>query len=70
MLRGSKDALWISSAPDSVKPELEGLKCVDMDDVWKSFLEDPRKWRDNRVGKTNPKAPDFVHGETREALCT
>ncbi|KAG8376523.1 hypothetical protein BUALT_Bualt09G0072200 [Buddleja alternifolia] len=38
------------------------------DDSWKNLVENPDKWYDNRAKKRNPKAPDFKHKETGEAL--
>ncbi|KAL3839629.1 hypothetical protein ACJIZ3_024220 [Penstemon smallii] len=38
------------------------------EDPWKSLVENPNKWWDNRVGKRNPKAPDFKHRETGVGL--
>ncbi|KAL6496259.1 hypothetical protein OROGR_029517 [Orobanche gracilis] len=37
-------------------------------DTWKDLVENPYKWWDNRLGKKNPKSPDFKHKETGEAL--
>lgn len=38
------------------------------DDSWKSLVENPEKWWDNRMKKKNPKAPDFRHKDTGEVL--
>lgn len=32
------------------------------------LLANPAKWWDNRVGKTNPKAPDFKHKDSGEGI--
>ncbi|KFK31610.1 hypothetical protein AALP_AA6G135400 [Arabis alpina] len=72
-------ALWLSSAPDWVLPELQGLgfdvsvpivklKQLKGEESWKDLVQNPDKWLDTRSEKTNPKAPDFKHKETNEAL--
>ncbi|KAL6585378.1 hypothetical protein OROMI_002022 [Orobanche minor] len=38
------------------------------EDTWKDLVENPYKWWDNRLGKKNPKSPDFKHKETGEGL--
>ncbi|KAL6519390.1 hypothetical protein OROGR_018710 [Orobanche gracilis] len=38
------------------------------DDTWKDLVENPYKWWDNRLGKKNPRSPDFKHKETGEGL--
>lgn len=73
-------ALWLNKAPEFV---LSGLQRLDFDgyaskqknmsvakdeESWKSLVEDPSKWWDNRVGKKNAKWPDFKHKETGDAL--
>ncbi|PIN18473.1 hypothetical protein CDL12_08845 [Handroanthus impetiginosus] len=39
-----------------------------LENSWKNLVENPDKWWDNRMKKKNPKAPDFRHKETGEAL--
>lgn len=29
------------------------------EEKWRAFFKDPQRWWDNRVGKRNPRAPDF-----------
>ncbi|XP_043711135.1 protein OSB1, mitochondrial-like isoform X2 [Telopea speciosissima] len=36
--------------------------------LWQVFFANPNEWWDNRHGKLNPKAPDFKHKDTGEAL--
>lgn len=36
--------------------------------LWQVFFSSPREWYDNRKTKKNPRQPDFVHKDTREAL--
>ncbi|GER41353.1 organellar single-stranded DNA binding protein 3 [Striga asiatica] len=38
------------------------------EDSWKNLVENPNKWWDNRLGKKNPRSPDFKHKETGEGL--
>ncbi|XP_072983654.1 protein OSB2, chloroplastic-like isoform X1 [Typha latifolia] len=38
------------------------------DDLWKSLVDNPDRWWDNRSNKLNPKSPDFKHKDTGEAL--
>ncbi|CAA0842904.1 Protein OSB3- chloroplastic/mitochondrial [Striga hermonthica] len=38
------------------------------DDSWRNLVENPNKWWDNRLGKKNPRSPDFKHKETGEGL--
>ncbi|GAA0158816.1 DNA metabolism protein [Lithospermum erythrorhizon] len=77
-------ALWLNNAPNWVLPGLGGLDVDAQaqvpkwqgakggkgknEDSWKSLVENPDKWWDNRSRKTNLKAPDFKHKETGEAL--
>ncbi|CAD7700599.1 unnamed protein product [Ostreobium quekettii] len=35
---------------------------------WDELFRSPRSYYDNRTTKRNPKAPDFVHKETKEGL--
>lgn len=67
-------SLWLESAPISV---LGRLECLDFDvppskDVpeclWKSLVENPKDWWDNRLDKKNPKGPDFKHKTSGEVL--
>ncbi|XP_010045341.2 protein OSB2, chloroplastic [Eucalyptus grandis] len=73
-------ALWLGKAPKWVLPKIEGLqidaqfcgakiaKEQNGDDAWKSLLENPEKWWDNRSNKLKEKSPDFRHKETRQGL--
>lgn len=36
--------------------------------LWEQFDNDPNAFWDNRAKKTNPRAPDFVHKQSRGAL--
>ncbi|KAL3628546.1 hypothetical protein CASFOL_027592 [Castilleja foliolosa] len=46
-----------------MKPKGGGLG-----DSWKNLVENPGNWFDNRMNKKNPKAPDFKHKESNDAL--
>ncbi|GER54320.1 organellar single-stranded DNA binding protein 3 [Striga asiatica] len=74
----TREALWISSAP---KWALHGLERLEFDvikpkhanesssdDSWKDVVENPDNWWDCRANKKNPKAPDFKHKKTGDAL--
>ncbi|XP_024017889.1 protein OSB3, chloroplastic/mitochondrial [Morus notabilis] len=72
-------ALWLSSAPQWVSLQLEGLKFdggfkkpkavkANKDELWKDLVEHPEKWWDNRLGKLKENSPDFKHKETGEGL--
>ncbi|KAL5136695.1 Protein OSB2, chloroplastic [Glycine soja] len=37
-------------------------------ETWNAFFANPGEWWDNRNNKRNPKAPDFKHKDTGEAL--
>ncbi|KAI5395057.1 protein OSB1, mitochondrial [Lathyrus oleraceus] len=37
-------------------------------ELWQVFFANPGEWWDNRRNKRNPKAPDFKHKDTGEAL--
>lgn len=37
-------------------------------ELWQAFFANPGEWWDNRRNKRNPKAPDFKHKDTGEAL--
>ncbi|KAM0951801.1 putative primosome PriB/single-strand DNA-binding, nucleic acid-binding protein [Dioscorea sansibarensis] len=39
-----------------------------MEQLWQAFFANPVDWWDNRTNKRNPKAPDFKHKHTGEAL--
>lgn len=43
-------------------------KQVKREEFWKDLVQNPDKWYDNRSRKTNPKAPDFKHKDSGEAL--
>lgn len=36
--------------------------------LWEEYFDDPSQWWDNRVGKKNPKYPDFKNKSTGDAL--
>lgn len=38
------------------------------EELWQAFFANPVDWWDNRMNKRNPKAPDFKHKDTGEAL--
>ncbi|KAF8039435.1 hypothetical protein BT93_B1850 [Corymbia citriodora subsp. variegata] len=73
-------ALWLGKAPKWVLPKIEGLqidtqfcgakiaKEQNGDDAWKSLVENPEKWWDNRSNKLKEKSPDFRHKETGQGL--
>ncbi|KAL0889204.1 hypothetical protein Bca101_013187 [Brassica carinata] len=44
------------------------LKKQKREELWKDLVQNPDKWWDNRLKKTNAKAPDFKHKENGEAL--
>ncbi|KAL3536303.1 hypothetical protein ACH5RR_004764 [Cinchona calisaya] len=73
-------ALWLNEAPEFV---LSGLQRLDSgvhspmqkkgnvtkeEDSWKSLVENPSKWWDNRLDKKHAKGPDFRHKETGDVL--
>ncbi|KAL3531907.1 hypothetical protein ACH5RR_005428 [Cinchona calisaya] len=74
--------LWLNKAPKWVFSGLERLdfdahvpkqkmlvvKVAKKEDPWKSLVENPNEWWDNRAGKKNAKAPDFRHKETGDVL--
>ncbi|CAA0830472.1 Protein OSB2- chloroplastic [Striga hermonthica] len=72
------EALWISSAPKWILPGLgklefdvikpKNVKDSSIDDSWKDVVENPDNWWDCRANKKNPKAPDFKHKKTGDAL--
>ncbi|KAL9684689.1 hypothetical protein QQ045_022130 [Rhodiola kirilowii] len=74
-------SLWLNSAPKSILSELENLDfggpCLSPQEAkksnsgktsWDKLIENPHKWRDNRLTKRSEKAPDFIHKATSEAL--
>lgn len=76
-----KDAgasLWLGRAPGWVMGRLESLefdvpprqnKAKDAKEfLWRSLVENPKDWWDNRLDKKNPKAPDFKHKTSGEVL--
>ncbi|CAA0836474.1 Protein OSB2- chloroplastic [Striga hermonthica] len=73
----TEEPLWLSTAPKWILPWIEELvfnvknmtpKQNQTDDSWKDLVENLDDWWDNRARKRNPKAPDFVHKVTSEAL--
>ncbi|KAI5002132.1 hypothetical protein ZWY2020_026782 [Hordeum vulgare] len=48
-----------AASPEKQKKEAES---------WQNLVESPQSWWDNRVDKRSPKAPDFKHKDTGEAL--
>ncbi|CDP06711.1 unnamed protein product [Coffea canephora] len=73
-------ALWLNKAPefvwsglqrldfDGYAPKQKNMNVAKDEESWKSLVENPSKWWDNRVGKKNAKSPDFKHKETGDAL--
>ncbi|KAG7532706.1 Primosome PriB/single-strand DNA-binding [Arabidopsis thaliana x Arabidopsis arenosa] len=74
-------SLWLSAAPDWALLKLEELELdvfvpkgniklnqLKGEESWKDLVQNPDKWLDNRLDKTNVKYPDFKHKETGEAL--
>lgn len=72
-------ALWLGSAPVWFLGGLESLefdvppsrqnKAKDAKEfLWRSLVENPKDWWDNRLDKKNPKAPDFKHKTSGEVL--
>lgn len=39
-----------------------------LDVFWRDLIENPIDWWDNRESRRNPRAPDFKHRITRQAL--
>ncbi|KAK7393477.1 hypothetical protein VNO78_22034 [Psophocarpus tetragonolobus] len=52
--------------PDSGRKVVNGTASVV--ELWQAFFANPGEWWDNRNKKRNPKAPDFKHKDTGEAL--
>ncbi|XP_037408368.1 protein OSB2, chloroplastic-like isoform X2 [Triticum dicoccoides] len=48
-----------AASPEKQKKEAE---------LWQSLVDSPQSWWDNRADKRSPKAPDFKHKDTGEAL--
>lgn len=67
-------ALWIGKAPKWVMERLESLDFDQVKDhggkeeIWKSLVENPNQWWDNRLDKKHPKAPDFRNKENGQGL--
>lgn len=47
---------------------LQHLVPMTVSQLWDDLRDNPQNWYDNRDTKTNPKAPDFKHIETKAAL--
>ncbi|XP_019151949.1 PREDICTED: protein OSB2, chloroplastic-like [Ipomoea nil] len=67
--------LWLNKAPNSVLKGLQGVEFRSKQQVksekeenWRSLVEKPDKWWDNRLNKRNEKYPDFKNKESGEAL--
>lgn len=48
-----------AASPEKQKKEAE---------LWQNLVDSPQSWWDNRADKRSPKAPDFKHKDTGEAL--
>ncbi|KAF7040160.1 hypothetical protein CFC21_050081, partial [Triticum aestivum] len=48
-----------AASPEKQKKEAE---------LWRNLVDSPQSWWDNRADKRSPKAPDFKHKDTGEAL--
>ncbi|KAJ8504937.1 hypothetical protein OPV22_005823 [Ensete ventricosum] len=61
-------ALWLDRAPSSVSAKLDGLmfSTSKNENLWKSLVDNPNDWWDNRANKVNQKSPDFKHKKTGE----
>ncbi|KAJ0982419.1 hypothetical protein J5N97_010674 [Dioscorea zingiberensis] len=59
----------MNSMISGVKPaSLVGNNAGSAEQLWQAFFANPLDWWDNRTNKRNPKAPDFKHKHTGEAL--
>ncbi|CAH9090188.1 unnamed protein product [Cuscuta europaea] len=67
-------ALWVNQATPAVLKELDrvGFSSEQVkkgkEELWKSLVENPGKWWDNRSNKRNEKGPDFKNKDSGEAL--
>ncbi|KAF6142360.1 hypothetical protein GIB67_023385 [Kingdonia uniflora] len=67
-------ALWLNVAPRWALLKLDELEFhpprgpASAEESWKNLVENLNKWWDNRFNKRNPKAPDFKHKDTGDAL--
>ncbi|GBG75049.1 hypothetical protein CBR_g19562 [Chara braunii] len=68
---------WSSASPSSPSPSVSASSSSTstwsamasaQEQQWKTFFADPDSWWDNRIGKRNPRAPDFKHKETKQSL--
>lgn len=73
--KSTGQALWLTDASDWIVEQLESRpapaarpKPAGRDSLWESLLSDPGQFYDNRLTKMNPKAPDFKHKSSGEAL--
>ncbi|KAM0912314.1 hypothetical protein ACQ4PT_012981 [Festuca glaucescens] len=80
----SGEALWLDSAPTCVLEKLDTVTfnsgynaaktykpanySMGKADLWQDLVDNPQKWWDNRIDKRSPKAPDFKHKDTGEAI--
>ncbi|THU66899.1 hypothetical protein C4D60_Mb05t19050 [Musa balbisiana] len=79
----TQKALWLNGAPSWVSAKLDGLvfrttrkgeksdvelPAQQKENSWKSLVDNPNDWWDNRANKFNQKSPDFKHKKTGEAL--
>ncbi|XP_065039770.1 protein OSB3, chloroplastic/mitochondrial-like isoform X1 [Musa acuminata AAA Group] len=79
----TQKALWLNDAPSWVSAKLDGLvfrttrmgeksdgelPAQQKENSWKSLVDNPNDWWDNRANKFNQKSPDFKHKKTGEAL--
>ncbi|MEW5307983.1 MAG: hypothetical protein WDW36_010349 [Sanguina aurantia] len=69
------EALWVKDAPQWVLEKLQGMPAsqstqrgVGKDALWEAVFATPGEYFDNRESKLNPKAPDFKHKVSGEAL--
>lgn len=56
---GNKSKTSQAASPEKLQKEA---------DLLKDLVDNPQKWWDNRIDKRSPKAPDFKHKDTGEAI--
>ncbi|KAL3646740.1 hypothetical protein CASFOL_009284 [Castilleja foliolosa] len=68
----SMKAKWVPGGEGFAEKKEFGVKFTKGkgkgEESWKSLVDNPSKWWDNRLDKRNPRAPDFKNKETGEGL--
>ena len=74
LVQGGSGTIHLSNELMDICQSREGagnirpLAEASVETYWRHLVDHPEEWWDNRVTRKNPRAPDFKHKVTRQAL--